>query len=75
MVRRIGRCRADHDLAAMGHGVTGIGHQVENGQLKLVDVGHHRFGVRRKASFKQHRRSEGTAQQAGNAVHQRGDLH
>lgn len=33
---------SNHELAAMGHGVPGIGRQVENRQFQLVDIGQHR---------------------------------
>jgi hypothetical protein len=38
----------------MGHGVTGVGGQIQQGQFKLVDVGHHRFDIRGKTRFQYH---------------------
>ncbi|MNN48588.1 hypothetical protein D3C81_1630760 [compost metagenome] len=36
----------DDDSAAIGHGIAGVGGQVQHRQFELIDVGHDRFGLR-----------------------------
>ena len=54
----------------MGHGVPGIGRQVENRQFQLVDIGQHRRQRLGETGLDVYRRAQGTLQQAADALDQ-----
>ena len=65
---------ADADAAALGHGIAGIDAEIEQRQLELVLVGHHRGQAGGEIRFDLRARSERACQQVGHAGDQLGQL-
>ncbi len=67
--------RLNDHRAALGHGIAGIGGEIEDRQFQLIAVGQHWLQIFGKARFDTNARSERTAQQPGDALHQLRDIH